>query len=228
MNHLVIGKGQVGTAIKNILNCDWKDQEELEGTYEVLHICFSYSDTFVKEVLDYKKKYGSSLVIIHSTVPVGTSRLCGAVHSPIRGVHPHLEQSIRIFVKYFGGQDETKTLVASSIFSYHGIPIEILKNSETTELLKLTDTTTYGLNILIAKETKALCDKYGTSYEETYTKANDTYNLGYLKLNMPQFHKYNIKDMKGKIGGHCIIPNSLLLDTWLNDILREKNELYEK
>ena len=96
MQQLVIGLGEVGTAISNILNCDGIDAGDANSQdYEMLHICFPYSDAFVESVKAYKRIYKSEYVVVHSTVPVGTCDAEGWVHSPVRGVHPNLEEGIR-------------------------------------------------------------------------------------------------------------------------------------
>jgi len=226
MKHLVIGLGQVGTGVQKVLECDSHDPSSrliAEGQYDVLHICYPYSDTFVQTVLEYKEHFYAKYVVIHSTIPIGTSTLCGAVHSPIRGVHPYLEQSIRVFYKYFGGKDAD---IMAEEFRKKGVKCVCTEKPETTELGKLVDTTTYGLNILIEKEIYRLCKKYDVNYDLAYTHMNDTYNKGYMDVGMPQFSKYNIKHIDGKIGGHCIIPNAELFDSWIADIIIEKNELY--
>lgn len=226
MKHLVIGLGQVGEGVQKVLECEGHDPSHgkvAEGLFDVIHICFSYSDTFVSDTLAYKEAFGAKYIVIHSTVPVGTSTKCGAVHSPIRGVHPHLEESIRKFVKYFGGADAD---IMAMEFGKKGVKTTTTPKSETTELGKLVDTTTYGINILIEKEIYRLAKQYDVPFALAYTDMNDTYNQGYLDVGMPQFHKYNIQHMPGKIGGHCILQNAELFDSWIADVIKEKNELY--
>src|SRR3990167_7185119 len=110
---LVIGMGQIGEPICEILS-EFYDVESFdtnrrhgvpEGLFNVLHICFPYSDTFESEVKKYQKKFleKEGLTVIHSTVPLGACGRLGAVHSPVRGQHPRLEEGIRTFVKFFGG-----------------------------------------------------------------------------------------------------------------------------
>lgn len=226
MKHLVIGLGQVGTGVQKVLECEGHDPSSgvvAKGQFDVIHICFSYSDTFVSDTIDYKETFGAKYIVIHSTVPVGTSTKCGAVHSPIRGVHPYLESSIRVFYKYFGGKDAD---VMAEEFRAKGVKCVCTEKPETTELGKLVDTTTYGINILIEKEIYRLSQKYDVPFDITYTHMNDTYNKGYMDVGMPQFHKYNIKHMEGKIGGHCILQNAELFDSWIAEVIKEKNELY--
>lgn len=226
MKNLVIGLGQVGTGVQKVLECEGHDPLagfKAEGQFDMIHICFGFTEDFVKMVKNYKEKFGAKYVVIHSTVPIGTSTLCGAVHSPIRGVHPYLEQSIRVFYKYFGGKDAD---VAAEEFRAKGVKCICTEKPETTELGKLLDTSCYGLNILIEKEMYRLAKKYDVPHDISYTHMNDTYNKGYMDVGMPQFHKYNIKHMDGGIGGHCIMQNAELFDSWIAEVIKEKNELY--
>lgn len=217
MKHLVIGKGEVGTALQKILDCDAFDLgDENDEYYDVIHICFPYKELFEMSVLGYKREFDAKYVVIHSTVPVGTSASVEACHSPIRGVHPFLEEGIRTFTKYFGGKDAD---IMAEEFKKKGLDTVVIAKSETTELMKLVDTTTYGLNILIEKEIYRLCEEHGANFSMVYTNANQTYNDGYKKLGMPQYSKYILEHRDGKIGGHCINENAKLLKTWMNDLL---------
>ena len=218
---LVIGYGQIGRAISSILNCDYADIDITPRfeQYDVLHICFPYSENFVSLVNEYKEKYKANLVCIHSTVKVGTtSQIENAVYSPCRGVRPNLEKGIRTFVKYFAGE---KSSEIAQIFVKKGIEC-LSSNSEraveSLEAAKLWDTTQYGINILIEKEIFKYCTENKLDFNLVYTMFNETYNRGYDKLDMPQYKKYILKHVDGKIGGHCILPNVELL----------KNEFVDK
>ena len=158
MKTLIIGKGEIGVSLQRVLSPFYetyiKDIEPLEvDGIEVLHICFPYSKKFIKQVEEYKKQYKPRFVIIHSTVPVGTSTKLNAFHSPVRGVHPHLERSLKTFVKFLA----PKNKVLKEYFEKAGIKIELVEKSEETELLKLYCTTIYGLNIVAEKEVYAKC-----------------------------------------------------------------------
>lgn len=228
--HLIIGAGEVGSALFKVLkpyfNIFLRDKDSnLNGKFDVLHICYPPVENFINITKYYIKKYNPKLVIIHSTIPVGTTRKISkiAVHSPIRGVHPNLDKGIKTFVKYFGGK---KAKEAAKIFSEIGIKTQVFKKPETTELLKILDTTYYGWNIIFAKEVKRICDKMKLNFEEVYTIANRDYNEGYKKLGKPNVVRPVLKAMPGKIGGHCIIPNCDLLDDWLTKIIKERNKKY--
>src|SRR4051812_21023221 len=109
MRHLVCGCGEVGAALRSILECDGEDLA-LKITprsvrYDVLHICIPYSDHFEAIVRGKQHLFSPAFTVIHSTVPIGTSEKLDALHSPVRGKHPQLEESIRTFVKYVGGPE---------------------------------------------------------------------------------------------------------------------------
>ncbi|MDO8504642.1 MAG: hypothetical protein Q7S36_02195 [Candidatus Liptonbacteria bacterium] len=228
--HLVVGAGEVGRAVYNVLSKKYdvsiRDKsDELPGRFDVLHVTYPPIKNFLAITKKYIKTYRPSLVIIHSTVPVGLTRQIGklAVHSPIRGVHPRLEAGIMTFEKYFGGP---KAKEAGKIFSDLGIKAGCFPKAETTELMKILDTTYYGWNIMFSKEAKRLCDKFGVDFEDAYTRANKDYNEAYTRLGMPHVVRPVLRYVKGKIGGHCVTPNTKLLDDWLTNTLKSRNKKY--
>lgn len=224
ISNLVVGLGEVGQALQIILKCDGYDTKsyglnKLEKHYDILHICIPYSEEFIETVQNYQQRFTPIHTIIHSSVPIGTSRQCRAVHSPIRGIHPNLEEGIRTFTKYFGGEG---AMFCAQLFQSKGIEkIRIATKSEDTEALKLWDTTIYGLNILIEKEIYNFCQKNNLNYDLIYGHANNSYNVGYEELSHPEFKKYTLEHREGPIGGHCIIPNAKLLDSPLAKLLCE-------
>lgn len=228
MRNLVIGLGQIGTAIQAILGCDgydpFKDQTA-EGKYEVLHICFPYSESFNEDVIAYSEMFEGEYIIIHSTVPVGTARKLDAVSSPCRGIHPHLEEGIRTFVKFFGGKEAVLT---ADIFFDKGIDVISVVDSDSVEAMKLWDTTIYGLNIVLEKEIYRYCKEHRLDFDLVYKWANTTYNDGYEKLKRPEYKKYILEHKDGPIGGHCIIPNCDLMDSWVTKLIKEKNDGLKK
>jgi UDP-N-acetyl-D-mannosaminuronate dehydrogenase len=230
MNHLVIGLGEIGTAIQNILQCDgydYIDKKMPDSEYDVIHICYPYFEDFRTETIFYKDCFKANLVIIHSTVPIGTTESLGDdyVVSPCRGVHPRLEEGIRTFVKYFGGK---KAHEAAQIFGSLGMAIKThaTTDSRSIEALKLWDTTIYGWNIILEKEIHKFCKENNLDFDFVYTLANLSYNIGYRELKQNQYKKYILTHKDGPIGGHCIIPNCELLDSWVSDVIIEKNKTY--
>src|SRR5690606_41264469 len=102
--HLVIGAGEVGTALHTVLNtrdvCEIRDVDPIDYRADVIHIAFPWSDAFVEHVQRYAAEHGAELVVVHSTVPVGTCDANGWVHSPVRGRHTNLVGGLRKFVKH--------------------------------------------------------------------------------------------------------------------------------
>lgn len=228
MTHLILGNGEVGKALQVILGCEVTDimvavdQEQ----YDVLHIAFPCRDKedFIKAVREYQDRFDPELTIIHSTVPVGTSYELDAVHSPVRGIHPNLEEGIRTFTKYFGGKHSAD---AAKIFQEKGITCVTTEDSRDTEALKLLDTLQYGLNIMIQKEIYKFCVENDVDFHLAYKHANKTYNEGYTKLGKPEVVRPYLDQVKGGIGGHCVIPNAELLEMWIADELLIRNEIYK-
>lgn len=223
---LIIGNGEVGIALYNVLK-DYYDTRITGKTHlkvkgiEMLHICFPYSDKFKSEVKRYQKLYKPKYTIIHSTTPVGTSTKLKATHSPIIGVHPYLTESIKTFVKFVGG------INASDIAEYFrlaGLKVQICDKSETTELAKILSTTNRGIEVEIAKETKRLCSKYKVPYSEVYMLWTRYHNEGYRKLGDPDHVRAILQPIMKKLGGHCIASNAKLLDSWLTNLIRELNK----
>lgn len=175
-----------------------------------LHICFPYNGTFIEQVKHYQNKCNPHLTIIHSSVPVGTSDKLKAVYSPVRGVHPNLEGGIRTFVKYIAGG---KAYEAAKLFQDVGITTRVLADTRTLEAAKLWDTTMYGLSILMEKEIYAWCRENQVDFEIVYREFTQTYNDGYAKLGMAHVMRPWLMHMEGKIGGHCVLPNAVLLDS---------------
>jgi len=211
-NSLVLGIGQVGTAIAKILGCEGIDKGDIaiHKHYKFLHICFPFKEDFVEQVKIYQEQYTPDYTICHSTVPVGTSRRCNMVHSPVRGKHPDLEKGIRTFTKYFGGSD---AYVCAELFKEKGIKVLTTPNPEDTESAKLFDTLIYGINILLEKEIYKFCQDNSLNFDLVYTDFSKTYNSGYEELGHPQYKKYILKHIDGPLGGHCVQNNAEFLDT---------------
>jgi len=213
----ILGFGEVGKAIarfyKNPKIKDLNTKEPL-GRLDVLNVCIPYSKDFIEIVRKEINNSKPDLTIIHSTVPVGTTEKFGrrVIHSPIRGVHPHLYKQIKSFTKYIGADDIQDGLIAELHLNSLGIKTDIFTPARTTELGKLLSTAYYGLCIAYHGEAKKMCDKAGVDFNEAMTYFNKTYNDGYRKTGMP----YVVRPIlfpppKNKIGGHCITQNASIL-----------------
>jgi hypothetical protein len=157
--------------------------------------------------------------VIHSTVPVGTSRKCNAIHSPCLGVHPYLEKSFKTFTKYLAGENAGEV---ADYFRRADIKVYITDKPETTELMKMLCTTFYGVCIEYTKDVKRQCDKYGIPFE-MWTLWNGNYNTGYKKLGQEQFIRPNLIPVMNKISGHCVMSNTELIETEFTNLLKKLN-----
>src|SRR5690625_7627662 len=81
------------------------------------------------------------MVVVHSTVPVGTCDREGWVHSPIRGRHPDLEEGVARFTKHFGGH---RSAEAASEWKRIGVDVESHPRAAAPEAGKLWELGEYG------------------------------------------------------------------------------------
>lgn len=230
MISLIIGQGQIGSAVKGFISqyesvytYDIKDEHKrsIPSILDVMHVCIPYSESFVEDVKEYIKKYEPKYSIIWSTVPIGTCRaIGGVVHSPVEGVHPKLEQSIAIMTRWISANEPELAVFFTDYFSAMDLEVNVLHNTDFTEALKLLSTAEYGANLVFADYKAYVAEKIGMSYQ--FMKDwNEDYNKLYHQLGLSKkFQKFVLDSPAGKIGGHCIIPNAKLLNKeYHSDIL---------
>src|SRR3990167_7726401 len=235
---LVIGAGEIGKSLKNVLSVAYdveiRDKEEDDNVnsnyYRVINICYPYSSQFVEVTKEYIGKYKPELTIIHSTVKPGTTKQLGShvIHSPINGRHPHLEEGIKSFVKFVGGEDVFDVFKGMDYLNKAGLSMQAMANSTATELAKVLCTTYYGWNLVYMKEVARLCKEHNVPFQEVYAEWNNAYNQGYSKLNEYRFMRPVLFPIDGPIGGHCVIPNCELLEDWLTDTVKGRNQTYKE
>ena len=100
---MIIGMGEVGRALSEFLGMPGRDIEPDGGPADVIHIAYPWTPDFEEQVWTHADEHDASLVIVHSTVPVGTCDPHLWVHSPVRGKHPNLTDAFRVTAKPFGG-----------------------------------------------------------------------------------------------------------------------------
>lgn len=218
MNHLVTGMGEVGSAVFQVLFEHGYDMytldinsEPVQAPIDILHICFPYSDNFVKEVKKYRTKYKPQLTIIYSSVPIGTTKkLPHTVHSPVEGKHPRLNFGVKAFHRFIGYNDKADGKLAEKIWKPI-VECSLLKSSDWTEFLKLASTSKYGINIVWADYMGDVAERLGMPYE--YAKDWDkAYNNLYTRMKLRHTRKYVLDPPDGYIGGHCVTSNARLLN----------------
>lgn len=237
MRSLIVGAGEVGRALSEVLEAPLLDihtEEDNDESFDILHIAFpywstefdareyhatgpdavrSYRGSFVDEVRRYARIHQVAMVVIHTTVPVGTCDPLGWIHAPIRGRHPNLAEGVRAFRIPLGASsalDEEISMLAP-MFRSHGVGTERYPNARSTELAKLLELAQYGVEIRMQKEAEALAKAHGVDFEDVYTRFGQNYNAGWVELDETQFIKPILSHVPGPMGGHCIEPGVRML-----------------
>lgn len=222
MRHLVVGAGEVGTAVHAVLSrahpTVLRDVEPVDAVADVLDVCIPWQTGFAGIVAGYAVEHRARLVVVHSTVPVGVCDAQGWVHSPVRGRHPNLTEGVATFVKHFGGGLAEE---ASLDWKAAGVPTAVHPRAAETEAGKLWELAQFGLQVRVEKAVHAWCVERGLDPEVVYTAMAHTYNAGYEALGEHWATRPVLRHMPGDIGGHCVVPMSRLLDHPIAETVRE-------
>lgn len=235
MRTLTIGAGEIGKSLHAVFSekheAYLRDKEDLVlENIDVLNICYPPFKDFIKVTKGYIAQYKPKVTIIHATVAPGTTEKCGpmVVHSPVHGKHPDLQGGIKTFVKYIGGNNANAVYLVAKFLKEAGIKTKTVANSKTSEISKIMCTSYYGWNILFMKEMAKICQENKVPFHEVYTDWNWLYNIGYKQLGMPQFRRPVLDPVPGRIGGHCVVENCVLMDNFITRTIKEKNDEYKK
>lgn len=232
MKSLVIGQGQIGSALYDVIkdhhesfirDMDYLDVQGLE----VMHICFPDSVNFVDYVEDYIHTYRPKLTIIHSSIGIGKTRVLGKriVYSPMRGRHPKLSTQMKVFPKYVSAYDERDAEIASSYLKTCGFNVVISKSPHTLELVKLLSNIHMGLECAWAQEVERIVEHFEGDHE-IYKEWEKSYSEGYKQVGDDHLIR-PLMDAK-PIGGHCIVECTDILSKQFHsqafDFIRSSNE----
>jgi len=218
---LIVGWGEIGKAIGSILSknnipFDYHDLKESTATneheYSFCHVAIPYNDKFDESVQRSIDTFKPEYVIIHSTISPDSKIAYkeNVVISPIKGVHPNLEEGIMTFEKYIGGNIKAIN-AASLLYKKLGIKAHVVSAKEAI-YAKLLSTQYYGINICYADYVNKICQKEGISFNNVYTEWNHQYNEGYKKLGMDNVIRPVLYPPKEKIFGHCIAQNTEIIE----------------
>jgi UDP-glucose 6-dehydrogenase len=213
MRVIVIGLGEIGSAIHELVK-QFHETETLDiepkkiiGYFDIMHICFPYTDKFIENVLSYVKQFQPKLLIIESTTrPGATDRIAEELpktlvcHSPVRGRHEEtILLGLKTYTKYVGPCSSEAAEFAKKYYTAMGLNVYIAKSSFETEFAKLMNLTYYGACIGIFQEFERLIEKHALKREDIMNFIGSTQTES--KGNAPRPLYYG-----GHIGGHCVAP----------------------
>jgi len=231
MSVLVIGAGQIGQAIYEILKpfheVYMRDLEDISfDGVKTLHICYPDSVNFVSHTRDYIEEYKPELTLIHSSISPGKTRLCGqhVVHCPARGRHPKLTLEIPAFSIFVGAANMDDATKACTYLEGCGLVTKPVNDPNATELCKLLSNVHMGLEIAWRQEVGRILKMRGVP-ASVYEAWEDSYNLGYRVTGNEQLTRPLMRP--DPIGGHCILECLRILSAQhpspLLDWIKESN-----
>jgi UDP-N-acetyl-D-mannosaminuronate dehydrogenase len=230
---VVVGLGEVGRPLLEVLGRVQRVEgvdlppRDVTGPVEFMHVCYPAEITdFVGVTAAYVERFRPEIVVINSTVAVGTTRAVGqaagvpVANSPVRGKHARMAEELLRYVKFIGAEDRGAAERVAVHFEAAGMETRILTSPEATELAKLTETTYFGLLIAFAQEVDRMARDIGVAYDDVVAYYDE---IAYLPP---------VRFFPGVIGGHCVMPNIALLKrtfgSQLLDAIERSNDLRRK
>lgn len=219
----VIGLGEVGYSLFNILKSSEEFEvygydinnkisrnqfNEIPRDIDFLHITYPYNEKFIDSTIHYIKKLNVKNVIIHSTVSVGTTRTIyhqinkPIAYSPTRGKHPNMKRHLMFWPKWVASYPEDSIPIFVGHLKNLGFHVKVSDKPETLELAKLFETAYRAVMIATWHEIHRLSIKFNADIKDIARFIAEIHEV--LK-DRPVFYP----DL---IGGHCLIPNTEILN----------------
>ncbi len=219
---LVIGLGEIGRPIYELLlECGHhvygydldtsrtvNSIDEIPVGIDFLHVCYPYSDNFVKTTLSYVSRFKPRYVIIHSTVAPGTTReiyeasKIPTAYSPVRGKHPKIKEHLKFWTKWVSVLPKEEVGIVRKHLESMGLRVRVIDEPETLEIAKLWETVYRALMIAGWQEIHRVARKFNAdiiSIAEFVAEVHEV--LRDRPIYYPDY-----------IGGHCLIPNTEILN----------------
>lgn len=225
------GMGAVGRALvtvlsknNDVLSRDIESDGQPFGNYDFLHVAIPFSGSFVETIRKRLSIDHYPTAIIHSTVPVGTTRSIGVdvFHAPVRGQHSDLEGGLRKFRMPVAGIGEPGIVL--SHLTNSGIPCELWSSSEETELSKLLCLSRYLNTLAWYENAGKICEAFQVD-RSVIQKWTNSYNDGYFGT---PYQRENLLFPDGKVGGTCVLPVTRMLQSQTGDEFTLRNiKLFE-
>ncbi len=248
MSVLIVGLGEVGSALYRIFQERYKGPtygydidpaksihtlDEIPSPIDYLHIAIPFSslNQFVDVVDNYVRRFQPRMIFIHSTVAIGTTRRVyervgrPVVYTPIRGKHPNLYRHILFWPKWVSAlplKDDVLEEARKHLESV-GLNVKICMSSpESLELAKLWETVYRAIMIASWQELHRVALKYGADLSVIAEFIAEVHRVLHDR---PVYYP-------DVIGGHCLIPNTKILNecypSKLFEFVLESNELRKK
>lgn len=179
-----------------------------EGKGNICHVCFPYSNTFVKDVVDYAKLYESPLVVIHSSIKPGTTKEINeqgvaAVHTPTLLDQDNL-YSMKHFRRLIGFDDPSVGIMAEKHLR-HCFNTALIQGSYQTELTDLC----YNMYIMVCRSTTFEIMRMFELFKSDHSIFMEMLsysNIGFVSLNKQSSMLMNYKPDMSKIPGDYRLP----------------------
>lgn len=219
----VIGLGEVGKPLYEILkerfpqtygydidaSARIDELEDIPRGIEAAHIAYPFKglDEFVNSVINYVNELDPRIVIIHSTVAPGTTRIIQSrvsphvAYSPVRGKHPHLKEHLRFWPKWVSAVNGEALEAAKKHLELAGFRARVAPSPESLELAKLWETVYRAAMIACWQEAHRIARSLGADIEIVAEFISEVHEV--LK-DRPIYYP-------DVIGGHCLIPNAKML-----------------
>lgn len=213
MTHLVIGLGEVGHALAEILDCAGLDpgipspRPHPGPPIDMLHVTIPWAVGFAAVVRAYQDAWRPLLTVVHSTVPIGTTRqIPRAVHSPVLGRWRTMRRDLLSYPKWIGGEGAAQ---AEKALTAAGMTCRRLATPEQTEALKLLCLAEYGAALAMDRYRRHVADIVGLDHRDL-RDWDEAYNE---HIEPTTLQRRILEWGPEAIGGHCVIPGAKILET---------------
>jgi UDP-glucose 6-dehydrogenase len=224
MKVLVIGHGAVGKAIEALVREKHEvtafdmDAISAKGNwdFDVCHICYPYSSSFVTTTRLYVQKFKPQLLLIESTVnPKTTEQIAAKVdnktlvcYSPVRGTHAKLLEGLRSYTKFVGSSTEQAREMACNYYKSLGLRVHVCQSPREAEYAKLMNLSYFAVQIALFQEFERIAEMEDLNLEDILKFFKTTTEDSGGKVQRPILHG-------GIIGGSCVMQGIEKLSTAL-------------
>lgn len=231
----LLGYGEIGKAVANLFRKSMHEltvidpplgmTTEYTKEYDFVLVCIPYTDDFMKIVL--KERQTCNRIVVFTTVPVGTvQHIPGAVHIPIEGRHPYLNESLQEWPFFIGYNSDKYLMDYVNLFREDlGKEVITVRGTKVTELTKILSTTLYGVNLEFYRYVADTFKEHDMECDNFFALYGQHYNAFYQKLKLEWFQRYILRPPVDDIGGHCVRENAKFLDGLFPDIVKNRYTL---